>query len=1276
MGFGLLFWAAGNLPPSAFARATSLSSVTVFISYSHDSDDHRDAVLALSERLRADGIDTRLDRYVQGSPAEGWPRWMLNQLDAATFVLVVCTATYYRRFRGHEAPGQGKGVDWEGALITQEIYDSRSATLRFVPVFLGPRIEAHIPEPLRSVTHYAPTSEPAYRALYDFLLGQAGVEPGPLGPLKTRPRATGTALSFGAPAPAEALPPLPADISRILKYAPAELIGREAETRLLDEAWARAQVGAAARPHLLVFVALGGEGKTSLVAKWAADLAARDWPGCEAVFAWSFYSQGTREQTAASSDLFLAEALAFFGDAAMAGGAAGAHDKGRRLARLVGERRALLILDGLEPLQHPPSAAAFAPGELKDQGLAALLRGLATTSRGLCLVTTRLALPDLRAFHGRTVREDKLARLARAAGVRLLRAHGVSGGERRTLPHAAADGKTELLNEFEKLVEDVDGHALTLHIMGAFLKRAFLGDIRRRDRVSFARASQKTDNDHAFRAMAAYEHWLADGGEEARRELALLTLLGLFDRPASAACLHALLQAPAIPGLTEPLVGLPEEDWNGSLAALAEATLLTVNRDAAGTLLALDAHPLLREYFGRRLREQQPEAHRAAHRRLYEHLCATTREGEQPTLEALQPLYQAVAHGCQAGLAQAACDEVYRDRILRGTGAGGFYSTKKLGALGADLGAVARFFEVPWSRVSPALTATDQAWLLAVVAFSLRALGRLGEAREPMRAGLEMRIEQEDWKNASISAGNLSELELTLGEVAGALRDAEQAVSYAERSGDGFQRMGKRTTLADARYQAGRRAEAEALFEEAERMQAEDQPGYPLLYSLAGFRYCDLLLGEAERAAGAVLWAGIPPAKAGPGHAGSARPPASASGDPAEACRAVAARANKMFEWRVPGDPLLDIALDHLSLGRAVLYAAVLAGPGDAGAGGPLPAAATSSPPLDRESAARELDAAVAGLRQAGTQDHFPRALLSRAWQRALAGALTGADSAQGDLDEAEDIAARGPMPLFQADIRLYRARLFHAATPYPWPGGPRADLAEARRLIEKHGYGRRLPELADAEAAAKLWPSPCSLPSVPTPSSLAPRESGPVSTPAFSHPAQVMIISEFDSLRLRHLEEQLREYYEQVHEYELEIARAAGGDQRIKLRRQLKTEITPKLRQLEQEYARLLAAGAQLESLPEEDARGLVAEVRAGVAKTDAAKAGDASGEMLRLLGELREQLDKPDKSAAAKLKVMLPIIPLLASYELEMDTEGVLTAVWRKAREFFKRFVPRHPR
>jgi hypothetical protein len=169
----------------------------VFISYSHDSDAHRERVLGLSERLRADGIHTILDRYVKkSSPPEGWPRWMMNGLNSATHVLCICTETYRRRFLGQEVPGKGKGANWEGALLTQALYDVLNSNNKFIPVVFSHFDESHIPEPLRSQTRYLLDSDASYQALYDALLDQAGVEPGAVGELKGEPRATAQPLDF------------------------------------------------------------------------------------------------------------------------------------------------------------------------------------------------------------------------------------------------------------------------------------------------------------------------------------------------------------------------------------------------------------------------------------------------------------------------------------------------------------------------------------------------------------------------------------------------------------------------------------------------------------------------------------------------------------------------------------------------------------------------------------------------------------------------------------------------------------------------------------------------------------------------------------------------------------------------------------------------------------------------------------------------------------------------------------------------------------------------
>ena len=130
-----------------------------------------------------------------------------------------------------------------------------------------------------------------------------------------------------------------------------------------------------------------------------------------------------------------------------------------------------------------------------------------------------------------------------------------------------------------------------------------------------------------------------------------------------------------------------------------------------------------------------------------------------------------------------------------------------------------------------------------------------------------------------------------------------------------------------------------------------------------------------------------------------------------------------------------------------------------------------------------EIEEAVDGLRRSGRSDFLPLGLLTRAWLRFLTGARTGPESAQEDLEEAWEIAERGPMRLFMADIHLYRARLFgtrnaefgarNEAAAYPWdrnpdgtPRGPKDDLAAAEKLINDCGYHRRDEELADAKRA------------------------------------------------------------------------------------------------------------------------------------------------------------------------------------------------------------------
>src|SRR5207248_9403580 len=126
--------------------------------------------------------------------------------------------------------------------------------------------------------------------------------------------------------------------------------------------------------------------------------------------------------TAASADAFIAEALRFFGDDDPQQGSP--WDRGARLARLVGKTKSLLVLDGLEPLQHPPGPQS---GQLKDPALAALLKGLAQQNAGLCVVTTRERVTDLAAYQGRTADDCEHDHLTVHAGAKHLQSLGVHG---------------------------------------------------------------------------------------------------------------------------------------------------------------------------------------------------------------------------------------------------------------------------------------------------------------------------------------------------------------------------------------------------------------------------------------------------------------------------------------------------------------------------------------------------------------------------------------------------------------------------------------------------------------------------------------------------------------------------------------------------------------------------------------------------------------------------------------------------------------------------------
>ncbi|UJS24162.1 hypothetical protein [Thiothrix winogradskyi] len=782
-----------------------------------------------------------------------------------------------------------------------------------------------------------------------------------------------------------------------------EFFGREAELKLLNDAWKNDTT------NIIQFIAPGGTGKTKMLRYWL------DQVRPEKLIAWSFYSQGASEEKQPSATLFYNLLFDSLDPSKTIADFANQPEKmGEYLADLLRQQNCLLILDGFEPLQH---SSAVLRGELKDRTLRALLKSLAAHHTSLCIITTRIAISELSGHSQPVVISHNLENLAEQDGVKLLKSLGVTGNDAALL----------------KAVNEYGRHALALHLLGNALTIYLDGDILKRDTLDelFGEEAYTEVERHAFKVMQAYKTWLKD-----EPELQLLYLLGLFDHPIESEVLEVLWKA-QIPGLTDKI---PLKAWKVAIRDLREKhRLLSTHEDRSNLL---DCHPLLREYFGKQLQTQQPKAWQQAHKKLYEYYNALPKKTYPDTLEEMRPLFHAVTHGCAAGLHQRVVTEVYYSRINRKEK---FYNLHNLGAFSDDLAAIACFFTKVWQKPSTKLKDLWQLSLIGNAGFSLRALGRLPEALAPMQASVEMALRQKNWIEAAKGASNLSELQLTLGDVAQAVTIGARSSRYADQSGDMFLRMSTRTTHADALHQAGDTAAALALFREAEQLQQEHQPAYPRLYSLSSFRYCDLLLTQGSTAE-------------------------------------VLERAEYNLDcWtnHFSNGSLLDFSLPKLTLGRAYLQQLLLPSTSGRGAG---------------SEGLHWLEQAVAGLRAAGTMDYLPRGLLARA---ALYRHTRDFDKARKDLQEVFDIADGSGMRLHLTDYHLEMARLLveerKTLTPTPLPEveglrggdvspscspstaqrerglggeGLQYHIAEAERLINETGYHRRDKELAELKAS------------------------------------------------------------------------------------------------------------------------------------------------------------------------------------------------------------------
>jgi tetratricopeptide (TPR) repeat protein len=800
--------------------------------------------------------------------------------------------------------------------------------------------------------------------------------------------------------------------NRGLPITTEHLFGREDELELLDQAWTSTST------QVAYIVAQGGAGKSALVNTWLSRMRDDDYRGAKKVFAWSFYSQGTKENLVAA-DPFVSAALAWLGGGDDTLISVNPSERGHQLATLVRERKLLLVLDGIEPLQQPLSVEDVG-GQFTDQSIRTLLAELAEPGwDGLCLITTRVPLTDLDRFQNTgTVTHLDLENLTANDGADLLQ---------------DLIGRKTPRRELLEAVQEVDGHALAVTLLGNYVRDVHDGNLAGRFDIGDLTVSAR-EGGHARRIMASYASWLQRHDQAA--ELAILRLIGLFDRPAPPEAMGALLADAAMARYTGDLQRVGADNWDAAVGALRGMGLL--NKPILEWPGTVDAHPLVREHFRDVVRGSDPDVWTQGNRTLFDFYQGQAPERPSTSGEMSQ-MYAAVTHGCASGLYQDVFDKVLLRRVWRDRRTN--FSTRRLGMTGSDLVALSNYF-LPrrWDEIRQiSLSPRARVLVLTNAGVRLRQLGRLIDARDCFGAVAgEIKTEvadPEELEDASYAAAQNCELLVIAGKLIKNLRkpgdesgtalfSAKRAIEYSSRGREPYFSMHAHSTLGEVYFMLGDQQKAGELFDQAMAIEQERKPKPPFLYSQGLFRYGYFLIetGRAERVLSD-------------------------------------ASANKLWGTNGGDSSLLSEAIRILILGaahRALIEAE--------------PRNATFLAETERL-----LDQAISAFKYAGYSDYTARGLLERANFYHVRGGPEYYRKALRDLDDATIETDRGQMDILYTDVLLQRSACY--LSYWRTMTKPERDeireqvresLEEAASGVNDLDYGRRRQLLTDLQGAAR----------------------------------------------------------------------------------------------------------------------------------------------------------------------------------------------------------------
>jgi hypothetical protein len=141
---------------------------------------------------------------------------------------------------------------------------------------------------------------------------------------------------------------------------------------------------------------------------------------------------------------------------------------------------------------------------------------------------------------------------------------------------------------------------------------------------------------------------------------------------------------------------------------------------------------------------------------------------------------------------------------------------------------------------------------------------------------------------------------------------------------------------------------------------------------------------------------------------------------------------------------------------------------------------------------------------------------------------------------------------------------------------------------------------------------------------------------------------------RLSHLQELLEGYYEDLNCKEIAL-RDIEASEKARIERQIRP-VKQKIAEVQGEYLMLLKSQTARLDITDADADIVTAEIIQEVEILQYQPTVQNNAELVKLLTEIKAELTKPEIPGSGKLKAAIPLLPGFLSYELELDTEGLL--------------------